>query len=1151
MRIAESKVELSASDLSHFVGCRHRAVLDLAVAQGQIEGPDWVDPMLKVLEERGRAQERQYVDSLASKGLVVLDLSEHEGSGAEKETTEAMRAGIDVIVHAVLHRGSWYGRPDLLRRVENPSRLGVWSYEAIDTRLAFTTRGGTLLQILLYCDLLGEVQELRPERFHVITQDERNPIHSFRLVDYGAYFRLLRVQLETLTILPASRRHETDYPVPTEHCEGCSWGQRCDSRRRQDDHLSLVAGISRLQRRELEAAGIRTLAELGRLPVDFPFRPRRGSVESLVRAREQARVQLAARETGSLIHELLSVVANRGLMRLPEPQVGDVFLAIEGNPFVPGGGREYLFGLAIVQAGGALRTLSLWATTAAQECAAFERVVAEIERLWAIHRDMHVYHYSQYEPLGLKNLMGRYARCEASIDRLLHASRFVDLYSIVQQAVRASVERYSLRNLEPFYQFEREVPLVVARQGIRVVERAIEFGTQRELDADARVAVESYNRDICLSTRALRDWLELLRAGAVTGGQPIPRPTFQEDATSEEVSPRQQRADALVDALTAGIPFEPEARTENQQARWLLAQLVGWHRREQKGFWWEFFRLSDLADYDLLEERTALSGLTLIARIGGTARHPIDRYSFPDQECDVCKGDTLCLPGTGQRLGIVEAIDRMARTVDIEKTSARADLHPRALIIVNLVVTHMLQEPLLQLAEDTAAQGLENATRYRAARELLLARAPRLLGGKPFVQATTESAVDFATRVVTQLDHGVLAIQGPPGSGKTFTGANMICELVKQGARVGVTATSHNVIANLLDMVLKIADRSGVSVKCVRKVSTLSESPGRIVGYVTNVEIEDTLESPTPPVVGGSPYLWVREQLYDKLDVLFVDEAAQMSLANVLAVSQCARSIVLLGDPRQLEQPQMGLHPPGADRSGLDHMLKDDLTFKHDRGIFLAETWRLPPAICSFTSEVFYEEKLRSCAGLEKCELRRAGPIAGAGLWILPVAHEGNQDSSLEEADAIERLLDQVLIDGAEWVGRDAGTQPLGAEHVLVVAPYNAHIALLTARLASRGIRVGTVDKFQGQEAPIVIYSMATSAAEDAPRGMEFLYSLNRLNVAISRAQCVCVVVASPRLFTPECRTPRQMQMANVLCRYVEMAKTLSLTDLGGKRRAT
>ncbi len=289
-------------------------------------------------------------------------------------------------------------------------------------------------------------------------------------------------------------------------------------------------------------------------------------------------------------------------------------------------------------------------------------------------------------------------------------------------------------------------------------------------------------------------------------------------------------------------------------------------------------------------------------------------------------------------------------------------------------------------------------------------------------------------------------------------------------------------------------------------------------------------------MVGATLWLWADPRALNAVDVLFVDEAGQMSLANVLAASQAARSVVLLGDPQQLDQPQQGSHPEGADVSALEHMLGDHKTIPRDRGIFLSETWRLAPSICEFTSEVFYEGRLFSRPDLERQVLVGTAPFEGAGLWVDPVRHEGNQSSSIEEAEEVDRIVASLLQHGAHWIDSDERERPMTADDILVVAPYNSQVALLEEKLGSTGVRAGTVDKFQGQEAPVVIYSMTTSVPEDAPHGMEFLYSLNRLNVATSRARCVCILVANPRIFEPECKSPRQMQLANALCRYVELA---------------
>jgi len=400
-----------------------------------------------------------------------------------------------------------------------------------------------------------------------------------------------------------------------------------------------------------------------------------------------------------------------------------------------------------------------------------------------------------------------------------------------------------------------------------------------------------------------------------------------------------------------------------------------------------------------------------------------------------------------------------------------------------------------------------------------------------------ETAVEFAVRVAPEIDDTLLAIQGPPGSGKTYVGARMICELAGRGVRVGVTAVSHKVIRNLLNAVTRAADEAKLRVRCAEKVTEEGDELTTIEEITDNGEILNRLREGDFNVAGGTAWLWAREDALKAVDVLFVDEAGQMSLANVLAVSTAAKSVVLLGDPQQLEQPQQGSHPEGTDVSALDHILGDHQTMGDDRGIFLPETWRLAPSICTFTSEVFYEGRLQSRSGLERQELVGTEGFDGAGLWLHHVEHEGNQNSSYEEVEVVARIASAILRPGAQWIDGDGNGRPLRPEDIVVVAPYNAQVSLLGERLVPMGLRVGTVDKFQGQEAPVVIYSMATSTLEDAPRGMDFLYSLNRLNVATSRARCACILVASPRLFEPECKSPRQMQLANAMCRYAELAR--------------
>jgi uncharacterized protein len=442
---------------------------------------------------------------------------------------------------------------------------------------------------------------------------------------------------------------------------------------------------------------------------------------------------------------------------------------------------------------------------------------------------------------------------------------------------------------------------------------------------------------------------------------------------------------------------------------------------------------------------------------------------------------------------------------------------------------------ILRLADWIVANGINGAGDYRGARDLLLKNAPRLSGGQSLATGAHETPVDVSRRVGLALDHSVLPIQGPPGAGKTFTGARMICELVNRAKRVGITAVGHQVIRKLLDETVKAAGEMNiVGVRCAHRTEGDGIGGGAAREIGSNDEALRDLQGGAVNVLGATVWLWSRADFMDSVDVLFVDEAGQMSLANVLACAPAGKSLVLLGDPQQLEQPQKGNHPEGSDISALAHLLNRGRTIRENRGIFLPETWRLHPAICHFTSELFYEARLFSLPGLERQAIDAPVPFSGAGLWFVAVMHEANQSYSVEEVTRVAGILDYLTQPGTGWVDRHGKRRPLTHDDILIVAPYNDQVNRIRDRVPSA--RVGTVDKFQGQEAAAVIYAMMTSTPEDAPRGMEFLYNFHRFNVATSRARAACIVVGSPRLFTPECRTPHQIELANVLCRYNELA---------------
>ena len=1132
MKREKGIIFLSATDLVGHLNCDHLSVLDLQVATGILKKPDYYDPLLEILRERGFRHEQEYIDHLKSKGFdVVLIEGEGINDTTVSETINAMRSGKEIIVQAALRQERWTGRADILRRIPIASSLGDWSYEVIDTKLARETKGGSVLQLCLYADLLSQIQGVEPENLYIVSPWTDFEPQIFRYPEFGAYFR--RVKQSAEEAANENQGIET-YPEPKSHCDICRWQRDCDQRRRDDDHLSLVANIAKSQRNELQENGIKTLHSLAKLP-SIPFKPRKGSLIALEKVRSQAAIQVKGQETGELQYEFLDVVPETGFAAMPEPSDGDIFFDLESDQFVGESGIEYLFGYAFKDDNNELLYRCAWALDRLGEKSAFEEFVDFVSQRLKEYPDLHIYHFAPYETSALKRLMGRYATKEEEIDNFLRGKIFVDLLSVVKNAIRASVESYSLKKLEPFFGFKRLIALHDANVALTALSACLELNDTASIDDKTKEIVQGYNADDCFATFHLRDWLEKLRVELISEGTEIPRPAPGQDGPSEELDEQTRKVRELIEKLTHDIPIDVEERTDEQKARWILAYLLEWHRREDKAVWWEYFRLSDLIADELISEKAALGHLMLIDIVDTTKTGiPTHRYRFEQQDTDIRGGEDVRQDG-GDRVGSVVEIDTEARTIDIKKSKATADVHPQAVFAHKIIPGKEQAASLFRLGEYVAEHGIEGEGPYKSSRDVLLRRTPEL--GDQKMQYEGEDTLTAALRISEILASGVLPMQGPPGTGKSHTGARMICSLVRQGKKVGITANSHKVIRHLTNTVLEAAIEMGVELNCIQKPGEMEPNQDRLSFTKKNEDIFSALASGAAQVAGATHFLWSREDAADTIDVLVVDEAAQMSLANVVAIGQSAPTMILLGDPQQLEQPTQGSHPDGTEVSALDHILDGHQTISPEQGLFLAETWRLHPDICAFNSEQFYEGKLFSKKGCELQEIISDSSYKGAGLRYLPVAHTGNTSSSIEEATVVQDIVQQILNSNTTWKDREGNVADITLEDILIIAPYNAQVFEIQQLL--HGARVGTVDKFQGQEAPITIYSMATSSHVDAPRGMEFLYSANRLNVAISRAKCMCILVASPQVFEAECRTPRQMQLANAFCRYLEMAEII------------
>lgn len=1074
------------------------------------------DPHAELIRARGDRHEREQLERLSAECGGHVDLSSEavprsyeDLSRAAADAVEAMREGTPLIYQGQLFDGRWQGRPDFMRRLARRSSLGEHMYEVLDTKLSRQVKPQVVHQLSLYNRLVGLVQGVEPSVAHVMLGDGSTaPIALGR---YAALHRHLTRRLEHIVTQPAM----TTYPEPVAHCAICALADECRAKRVADDHLSLVAGARTEQRERLIEMGLPTVLALAEASGEFDAGPLgAGRFTTLHR---QAALQVSSRESGLPTHRHLEPARAAGYALLPNPSPGDVFFDLEGDPYIGEDGLEYLWGWWCAESG----YECVWAHDEDAEKVAIEYFVDRLRELRQDHPDLHVFHYAPHERSKLRSLAAKYATREEEVDELLRAEVLVDLYAVVRQALQVGEESYSLKKLERHHDFVRLEKRVREGGGSIVAYEAwIDSGEQQEL----LEAIRAYNDEDCRSTQSLRDWLQSRMRVEAAEQFGVDFEEYHDPEMEEVHGPPEWVAgvEELIDRLTVRPPDDGELSTVEVQERQLLSHLLLYHRREGKPAWWRHFDLRGKPLSELIEDRNALGGLV---REEHAPPIPFKRsldytFSFPAQEFRLDLGDAED-PTTGESYTVVHVSEDR---VVLRRSRTRQPPAPVALTGGSPINVTVLREALMDLAESFLAED----SRFLAARSLLRGEAPRLASGE------MGEGIEQLVSAALGLDHSVLPVQGPPGTGKTFRAARMILAALAEGLRVGVSAPSHAAIHNLLYEVEKCAREHGQIVSGIYKGPGYESPHGLLETTDDNGDV-----SSDHTLVAGTAWLFARPEHREAFDLIFIDEAGQFALASAAAVALATKSMVLMGDPQQLPQVNQAQHPGGSGASVLGHLLAGSNTLATRQGVLLTETWRMHPDVCAFVSERSYDSRLRSRA---QCAQRMldapTGAISGVGLRTLAVAHERRSQSSPEEADAIAGAC-RDLLTGATVTDADATTRRLRSEDILVVAPYNMAVRCIRERVPA-GVRVGTVDRFQGQQAPVVFYAMSCSAGEDAPRGIDFLFDPHRLNVAISRAECLAVLVYSARLLDADSPTLCAMEMLDGVCRFVEIATPIS-----------
>ncbi len=1118
MQIRDGELFFSPSDLitymespfaSHMERLRHQdsSISDLM---------DTEDAMLKALQKKGFDHEDEYLERLKTDGKSVVSIERASAKVMQERTRAAVRAGPDVIAQAYLEIDNFGGLADFLVKVTGSSKLGDYHYEVWDTKLSKKMKPYFAVQLSCYAEMLEVEQGVRPQNVSIVLGN--NEIVSLRVADYFAYYDTLKS-----AFLQFHKEWDAlEQPDPTESVTYGRWSSYADGILADRRHLSLVANITRTQIKRLESASIGTIDELAENSLKSI--PKLNN-EVFKRLKAQAAIQIASEDKEKPIFEVLPHDTNRpiGLAILPSASKNDVFFDIEGFPLIDGG-LEYLWGATYFEPNGERTFCDFWAHDHDQEKQAFSDFIDWIYSRWLSDPSMHVYHYASYEVSAMRRLMGRYGVKEHEVDTLLRNEVFIDLYKVVRHGVLIGEPRYSIKNVEHLYRGKRDSEVASGGESVVVYE---EWRTNPDSmtweTSEVLKAIRDYNIDDCDSTQELAEWLR--EQQSVNGIRYIDTSSTQDTPVVEEVTETTRLRERLLNLA------EGETNSTKQSVLRNLAWLLEFHRRENKPTWWRLFDRLGLTEIDLYDDMDCLTGLERTSRPSflptPKSRNHVYEYAFNANQ--PFKGQSKSFYVLGEDDLKVNAVDfdldaglvgLQSKTEPPERLSLIPDEYVRA-------------APIPDAIFDVLESMLETDFKSSAIVDFLFRFEPRFIdGSRPQIISPNLSGAEFIEEVISavgKMNESYLCIQGPPGAGKTFTAKHVISDLLRKGKRVGVSSNSHRAIINLMDGVADQLLSEGTSAQLL-KVGGASDEP---LFDKDNVEFRRDAkacfqELNNPGLcIGGTAWLFCNKLLTeaegtDRLDYLFIDEAGQVPVANLVGMSRSAKNLILMGDQMQLGQPSQGSHPDESGQSTLEYLLQENSTIPAHMGIFLPQTYRMHPDVCRLISEQVYEGRLNSAESTNEHVIDIPVDVLpkSSGVHFIPVDHEGNSQGSEEEVAVISRLAKQ-LIGCPLWTGSEVDWPDM-----LFVAPYNYQVNLLKAALPDHA-RIGSVDKFQGQEAPIVFLSMCASDASESPRGVDFLFSKNRLNVAISRAQSLAIVVGSPRLATTPVGNLKQMELVN------------------------
>ncbi len=1133
MKKVEQKIIYSPSDLLTYFNSPFASWMDRYFLENPSKlKPDELSKQAQHIISLGNKHERDILNEIEEQGVGVAKINSKDISKARENTRASFLSKVPVIYQAFLEYENFAGFADFVI-LNNNKEYQVW-----DTKLAFSLKPTYVIQLCFYYEALKNIENVPLSKKIGLIYGSKEK-EEYSVEDFFYFYSHLKQ--EFLKMQSSFTNNIKDRPEPLRRADHGRWDSYAEDYFNKTDHLTKIARISSSNIKKLQEAGVTTVNDVANLSLDKEVKIEKNKLKQII---QQAKLQVITEQKRKkdplAVPEYVVIKDNEskrlGVGSLPKESDEDVFFDMEGYPLMQGG-LEYLFGASVKnKKTKKLEFYDWWAHSRKEEKVALEGFVDWAYKRWQKNKKMHIYHYAAYEVTAIRKLSTRHNTRQDEVDVLLRNNVFVDLYKIIKNGIMIGTESYSIKDVELLYRPKRDTNVSSGSDSIVQYAEWIASGQSKDPSKSSILSdIRKYNKDDCDSTAELVDWLRKIAKenNIEAGNKEEEEDGVVEVELSEEVKERKV--------------LEERLSKKKDKISLFLADIIDFYRREDKAKWWRMFDLRDAQENELFDDMDCIAGVKAVLSPYSEKQSLLQKYKFnPSQDCKISNSnktplmfkDNLEVKFTVADINTSsgEVILKLSKR-KLEETLNGVFPQSGSLIPYEHISSNVMQASLTKISKDYLEGKINKTTLSIINRQKI----------EDDDRKKEESGCDILQRIIVKMENGCLVVQGPPGTGKTYTASHVISNLLLKNKKVGISSNSHKAVDNLIKAVSQVLTEKNNTLKGVRvggdkNNKIFKENPELL--FLDSSSL--ARESYQGGIIAGTAWLFSRLEWEKELDYLFIDEAGQVSLANVTAMSPCAKNIILLGDQMQLKQPIQGQHPRDAKLSSLQYALKDDLLSTDDKpvfyavvppyyGIFLKESRRMHPSVCNFISESIYEGRLLShkdCKNQKIIYDKENQKIIkkDSGIVFVNVEHNKNTRKSKEEVEKIVDIYDELI--KGEYISSRKIKRKLTLDDFLFIAPYNAQVTALKEKLPE-GARVGTIDKFQGQQAPVCIISLCMSYGEQRERGISFILDKNRINVAISRTQCLAVVVGDKRIANNCAQTIDEVKQINLFCKLI------------------